>query len=102
MQRWTIVIAAILAATVLASCRQEQDHPFVEGSNYDGPADMQLTPAQVNALNNRIALQGESNVSAGAAVRPTEERPTPPTAQTLDKRLQEQAGPIEPKEQPKK
>jgi outer membrane murein-binding lipoprotein Lpp len=97
MQRIIIVTAAILTAIVLAGCRQEQDHPLVTGNgNYTGPAPQELTSSQVNALNSRIALQGEANVSAGAAVRPAEERPAPPTSAELDKRLKEQAGLVGP------
>jgi hypothetical protein len=100
MKQSIIVIAAICAVAVLAGCRQEQDHPLVTGNgNYTGPAPEELTPAQVNALGNRIALQGTASESGGAAVRPKEERPAPPPSTALDKRLQEQAGPMTPKAQ---
>ena len=93
MKRSIIVIAAILAATLLASCRDEGQHPLVTGNGtYAGATDSQLDAKQLSELEDRVALQGTANVAGGAARRPTEERPAPPQNPALEKRLQEQAG----------
>ena len=98
MKRSIIVIAALLAAALLASCRDEEQHPLVMGNgNYAGPADNQLTAKQLSEIDSRVALQGTANETGGAARRPTEERPAPATPAALEKRLQEQAGPQTPK-----
>jgi hypothetical protein len=94
MKRSIVVITAIVAIMLLAGCREEErGHPLVlDKGNYTGPADSQLNAQQLSELNNRVALQGTANVTTGAAVKPTEERPAPPTSKALDQRLQEQVG----------
>ena len=97
MQRSTIVIAAIVTVALLAGCRQEENRPLVlDKGNYTGPVYDQLSQKQLSALESRAALQGTANETGGAARRPTEEKPAPPTSAALEKRLQEQAGPAAP------
>jgi hypothetical protein len=95
MKRSIVLFTAIvIGAGLLAGCRQEErNRPFVlDKGNYTGPADTQLTPAQLAELNSRVALQGTANVTGGAARRPGEERPSPPQSKALEQRLQEQSG----------
>jgi hypothetical protein len=95
-KRSTIVIAAIIAAGLLAGCRQEEDRPMVLGSGaYTGGGNTSLTAAQVSALNSRIMLQGVTNTTAGSSTSTKELGPTTapqPTAsdKTLNQRLQQQ------------
>lgn len=96
MKRSTIVIAAIIAAGLLAGCRQEEDHPMVLGNGaYTGGGNAPLTAKQVSALNGRIMLQGETNASAGSNESMSEPGPatkSQPAAsdKVLDQRLMQQ------------
>lgn len=94
MQRNHIFIAAILLATMLAGCRdEEQGRPYiVDKGQYTGMVDSQLSAAQMSALNSRTVLQGSANVTGGVARRPAEERPSPVQSEALSQRLQEQSG----------
>jgi hypothetical protein len=99
MQRSILVVVAILVAGLLAGCRQEEDHPLVLGNgNYTGTQDTGLTGEQLSELNNRVDLQGASNVTGGGAsgaaeAAPGEQQQAPAASdKELDQRLQKQAG----------
>lgn len=102
MQRTTIIIAAIVAAGLLAGCRNEEQHPYVFGNGtYTGGGNTGLTAKQVSELRQRVMLQGMTNASAGSNESMSEPRQPAevrePTGQpsasnkVLDKRLMEQA-----------
>jgi hypothetical protein len=96
MQRSAIIVAAIIAAGLLAGCRQEEDRPMVLGNGaYAGGGNAPLTAAQVSALNDRIMLQGVTNTTAGSNESTAEPGPATaaqPTAsdKALNQRLQQQ------------
>ena len=100
MQRTTIIVAAIVAAGLLAGCRNEEQHPMVLGNGtYTGEGNSGLTAKQVSELNNRVMLQGETNATAGSNESMSEPQPAEvrePNAQpsaggkALDRRLMKQ------------
>lgn len=100
MRRTAIVIATIVAAGLLAGCRNEEQHPMVLGDGtYTGGGNAPLTVKQVSALHDRIMLQGTTNATAGSNESMSEPQPAEirePNAQAsasgkaLDKRLMKQ------------
>ena len=100
MQRTTIIVAAIIAAGLLAGCRNEEQHPMVLGNGtYTGGGNGGLTTKQVSELNNRVMLQGMTNATAGSNESMSEPQPAEirepngqPSAsgKVLDQRLMKQ------------
>ncbi|MEJ2626033.1 MAG: hypothetical protein P8Z80_16340 [Pseudolabrys sp.] len=99
-RRIAIIIAAIIAAGLLAGCRNEEQHPMVLGNGaYTGGGNAPLTAKQVSELNNRVMLQGLANATAGSNESMSEPQPVEtrePNAQpsasgkALDQRLMKQ------------
>jgi hypothetical protein len=100
MQRATIIIATIVAAGLLAGCRNEEQHPMVLGNGtYTGGGNAALTDKQVSELNTRVMLQGMTNATAGSNESMSEPQPAEirapngqPSASSkaLDQRLMKQ------------
>lgn len=62
-----IIGAAVIAAGLLAGCRVEEDgRPLiVNKGEYSGQQDTNLTPAQIEALNQRVRTQGVGDSVSG-------------------------------------
>ncbi len=76
MRRTTIIIATLVAAALLAGCRDEEQHPMVLGNGtYTGGGNTPLTAKQVSALNGRVMMQGEENATAGSNESMSEPQP---------------------------